>query len=57
MIDGCSVLPYERNTFMPSLVTRSVTATGTVEPPSPAKGISARCSAVKSGWSSRLVRK
>ena len=42
---------------MPSLVARSVTATGTDEPPRPAKGISARCSGVKSGWSSRLVRK
>ncbi len=51
------MLPYERNTLMPSFVIRSVTATGTVEPPIPANGINARCSSVKSGWSRRLVTK
>ena len=38
MIDGCSVLPYERNTLIPSFVARSVTATGTDDPPRPANG-------------------
>ena len=42
---------------MPSRVARSVTAAGTDEPPRPAKGMRARCSSVKSGWSRRLVRK
>ena len=57
MIDGCSVLPYERNTLIPSFVARSVTATGTDDPPSPANGHHGQVSGVKSGWSSRLVRK
>ncbi len=34
-----------------------MTAMGTVDPPSPAKGIIARWSSVKSGWSRRLVMK
>ena len=57
VIDGCSVEPKLRTIEMPSDSPRSHTARGTGEPPRPTRVISAACSPVKSGWSSRLVKK
>jgi hypothetical protein len=57
VVDGCSVLPYDRSSLMPSDSARSATAAGIAEPPIPACPMSWWCSSVHLGESSNDVRK